>query len=180
MYGHPAARPHCLPGFNDFSQELGLLQVRSREDWPVQEIRDIEKCHGNDPGSFPGQRGALPTASCHSLRLSLTSMCSKLRLDEQRPAVLKACTQSPHALCSQSGAAFLLTCLAQRAREVEVAVEVQERRQQEVGSSFPQISRKKFREFLEELHEASHLDCILRKSRYGVAKRSRHLMAGVS
>ncbi|CAE7574578.1 unnamed protein product [Symbiodinium necroappetens] len=98
MYGHP---------------------VRSREDWPVQELRDIET------------------------------------LDEQRPAVLKACTQSPHALCSQSGAAFLLTCLAQRAGEVEVAVEVQERRQQEVGSSFPQISRKKFREFLAELHEAS-------------------------
>ena len=114
----------------------------------------------------------------HTLTAAIVS--DSLRLDEQRPAVLKACTQSPHALCSQSGAAFLLTCLAQRAGEVEVAVEVQERRQQEVGSSFPQISRKKFREFLAELHEASHLDCILQESRYGVAKRSRHLMAGVS
>ena len=82
------------------------------------------------------------------------------RLDEHRPTVLKACVHSPHALSSQSGAAFLLTCLAQRAGEVEVAVEVQARRRQEVGNHFLQISRKKFREFLAELDEAPHLDCI--------------------
>ena len=77
------------------------------------------------------------------------------RFDERRPAVV---TAIGHALCSQSGAAFLLTCLAQRAGEVDVSFEVQHLgRKDEVGDAWHEVRRKKFREFLAEFDEPPQL-----------------------